>query len=142
VEGERMKRDQVRYSEAFKLRVVSELETGRVVSQNEARERYGIGGSSTISKWIRKYGKNDLAAKVIRVETSKDRDAMKALKKRIRELEKAVADAKVQEVLHKAYFEIVCERYGVTDPEELKKKLATTLLGGECGLAEGSKGST
>ena len=136
-----MVRDQVRYSEAFKLQVVSELETGKVGSQNEARERYGIGCVSTISKWIRKYGKNHLAAKVIRVETSKDRDVMKALKRRIRELEKAVVDAKVQEVLHKAYFEIVCEKYGVTDPEELKKKLATRLLGGGSGWAEGSKGS-
>lgn len=132
-------RDQVRYSEAFKVQVVSELETGRLGSQTEARERYGIGGSSTISKWIRKYGKNDLAGKVIRVETPKDRDVMKALKTRIRELEKAVADAKVQEVLHKAYFEIVCEKYGVTDPEALKKKLGTTLFGGKSGLARGSK---
>ena len=137
-----MMRDQVRYGEAFKLQVVSELETGKVASQNEARERYGIGGGSTISKWIRKYGKNRLAAKVIRVETSKDRDVMKGLKRRIRELEKAVADAKVQEVLHKAYFEIVCEKYGVTDPEELKKKLGTRLLGEGCGSAEGSRGST
>jgi len=134
-------RDQLRYSEAFKVQVVSELETGRLGSQNEARERYGIGGASTIGKWIRKYGKNHLIGKVVRVETTKDRDRMKALKQRIRELEKAVADAKVQEVLHKAYFEIVCEKYGVTDPEALKKKLGRTLSGGESGLAKGSRRS-
>ena len=40
---------------------------------------------------MRKYGKEHLRTKVVRVETAKDRDQVKALKKRIGELEKAGA---------------------------------------------------
>jgi len=45
-----------RFTEAFKLHVVGEVETGRI-SQSEANRRYGILGHSTILKWCRKYGK-------------------------------------------------------------------------------------
>lgn len=45
-----------RFTEAFKLHVVGEVESGRI-SQSEASRRYGILGHSTILKWCRKYGK-------------------------------------------------------------------------------------
>jgi len=46
----------VRFTEAFKLHVVGEVESGRI-SKSEAGRRYGILGHSTILKWRRKYGK-------------------------------------------------------------------------------------
>ena len=46
-----------------------------------------------------------------------------ALKARIAELERAVVDSKVQECLYKAYFDIVCREYGVSDPDGLKKNI-------------------
>ena len=45
--GQRMVR---RYSEAFKLKVVRELESGEVVSLEEARRRYGIAGGFSRSR--------------------------------------------------------------------------------------------
>jgi len=45
-----------RYTEAFKVHVVREVEAGRI-SQTEASRRYGILGHSTILKWCRKYGR-------------------------------------------------------------------------------------
>jgi len=45
-----------RFTEAMKLHVVGEVESGRI-SQSEASRRYGILGHSTILKWCRKYGK-------------------------------------------------------------------------------------
>lgn len=122
-----MRRQVVRYSEAFKLQVVSELESGALGTFNEARGRYGIRGGSTVQGWLRKYGKDHLRSKVIRVQTPKDRDQVKALKQRIKELEKALADTQVKAVLNEAYYEIVCEDHGITDPEEHKKKLSTEL---------------
>jgi len=53
-----MKSETVKYSEAFKLQVVSELESGHLRCAYDARMRYGIKGGSTVEKWIRKYGKN------------------------------------------------------------------------------------
>ena len=122
-----MGRELVRYSEAFKRHVVDELERGAVRSHGEARERFGIRGATTINTWLRRYGKNHLLRRVVRVESVEDRDQVKALKGRIRDLERAVADAKVQETLAKAYFEIVCEQRGVTDVEALKKSIAEKL---------------
>ena len=117
----------VRYSEAFKLQVLSELESGKLASISEARERYGISGRNTVQYWLRKYSRDHLRNRIVRVETPKDRDQVKALKKRIRELEKALADSQVNAVLNEAYYQIVCEEHGIEDPEAFKKKLDTKL---------------
>jgi len=114
----------MRYSEAFKRKVVEGLEKGELRNQAEAREVYGIRGGSTIHSWLRKYGKNHLLAKVVKVESMKERDRNKELKRRIRELEKALSDTKVEQVLERAYFEVLCEEMGIEDVEGYKKKLA------------------
>ncbi len=47
------------YSESFKLCVISRIERGEL-SIVQARKLYNIGGSSTISCWIKKYNKDEL----------------------------------------------------------------------------------
>lgn len=116
----------VRYSEAFKRQVVRELEDGRHDSITGASRAYGINGAETVPGWVRKYGREDLFPKRVRVETLKERDELKEAKKRIRELEAAVADAHMDHCLEKAFLEIACERMGM-EPEEFKKKNAMTL---------------
>lgn len=118
-----LERKSIRYSEAFKLQVVKELESGTLCSINEARERYGITGGVTIQGWLRKYGKNYLLAKVVRVETSEERDLLKALKAENDALKRAVADLHMKSVLYESWFEVACEEFGVTDLEAFKKKL-------------------
>ena len=117
----------VKYSEAFKMQVVKELAAGRWRSRREARQRYGIRGAATIAAWVRKYGPPHMQGRVIRVETTDERNQLKALKARIKELERAVVDSKVQESLYKAYFDIVCREHGVQDLEALKKSIAEKL---------------
>jgi transposase-like protein len=116
----------VRYSEAFKRQVVGDLERGKYGSAEEARRRYGIGGACTVLKWIRRYGHEDLLPKQVRIQTLKERDELSEARKRIRELEAAVADAHIDHCLEKAYFHVACERMGV-EPEDFKKKNAMTL---------------
>ena len=58
---------------------------------------------------------------MIKVEIENDRDQIKDLKREISQLKKAIADSKVQEVIHKAAFEVVCEEYGLGLPAEVKK---------------------
>ncbi len=117
----------VRYSEAFKMKVISELESGELSSMAEARRTYNIGGGSTVANWLKKYGKNHLLGKVVKVETTDERDEKKRLKQRIEQLEKALADAKVKEVMSRAYFEVLCEDMGIEDVEGFKKKLDAEL---------------
>ena len=121
-----MERTTVRYSEAFKRRVVEELAGGKHSSIQSARRAYGIRGSVTVYGWVRKYGREELLAKRVRIETLKEQDEVKAARKRIRELEAAVADAHIDHCLEKAYFHVACERMGV-DPDDFKKKHAMTL---------------
>ena len=116
----------IRYSEAFKRKVVEEIESGRHATIAAAQRAYGIRGSVTVPGWVRRYGREDIQPKVVRIETLKERDELKEARKRIRELEAAVADAHIDHCLEKAYLHVACERMGV-DPDDFKKKNAMTL---------------
>ena len=116
----------VRYSDAFKRQIVDEVERGSHGSLNGVAQAYGIGGMSTIARWIRQYGREDLLPKNVRVETLKERDKLKEARKRIRELEAAVADAHMDYCLESGFLRVACERLG-EEPEVFKKKHAMTL---------------
>lgn len=122
-----VKKAVIRYSEAFKLQVLRELEEGRFTTPLAAARMYGIRGNGTIEYWARKYGKQHLLGKVIRVETPKEIDETKALRKRVRALEKALADAHLKERFDAAYLEIACRTAGIEDIESFKKKHAGKL---------------
>lgn len=59
----------------------------------------------------------------ITIATMTEQDETKALKKRVRELEKALADTHMKELLGEAYLGIACKRLGL-EVEEFKKKAA------------------
>lgn len=121
-----MGRISVRYSEAFKRQVVDELERGKFSSIFEISKVYGIRGNTTVSKWVRKYGSDELLPKKVRIETLKERDELKEARKRIRQLEAALADAHIDCNLENSYLRIACERIGV-DMADFKKKNDLTL---------------
>jgi transposase-like protein len=50
-----VKRTQRDYSLSFKLAVVEQVEKAEM-SYQQAQNRYGIQGNSTVMKWLRKYG--------------------------------------------------------------------------------------
>lgn len=117
-----MNKEVVRYSEAFKVQVVSELESGKFKCIFEARKRYDIRGCGTIENWISRYGKNHLLNKVVVVQTTEERDQLKAMKKEIHELKAALGDAYLDLRLEKAWVEIACECAGIDDIAAFKKK--------------------
>ena len=117
-----MERRVICYSESFKLKVVSELESGKLASYSAARELYGIKGCETVQNWLRKYGKNHLLNKVVRVEKADERSEIKKLKSRVRQLEKLVVDGQIDLGLEQAWLEIACETAGIEDVFEFKKK--------------------
>jgi transposase len=114
----------IRYSEAFKMEIVRELESGGAAF-DEVRRKYGIGNGS-VQRWARQYG-NGSRGKVIRVQKPEELDEVKRLKERVRLLERALADANVDLALERAYIEIACERAGIQDVADFKKKTAGPL---------------
>ena len=121
-----MKTTRVRYSESYKRQIGQEVERARYKSLNSVAEAYGIGGMTTITRWMREYGREDLLPRNVRIETLKERDELREARKRVRELEAALADAHIECCLEKAYVHVACDRMGV-DPEDFKKKNAMTL---------------
>jgi transposase len=117
----------VRYSEAFKLQVLRELEEGRFSTRADAARTYGIRGACTIESWARRYGKSHILGKVIRVETPQEVNETRELRRRVRELEKALVDAHLKERFDKAYLRIACRAAGIEDVDEFKKKHAGKL---------------
>ena len=115
-------RQAIRYSEAFKLQVVQELES-QGLSFSALRRKYGLAGTATVQRWVRKYG-NGTRGKVVRVEKLGEIDELARLKERVRRLEGALADANLDLALERAYTRLACGRAGIADVEEFKKKAA------------------
>jgi transposase len=117
----RKERIVIRYSQAFKQQVIQEIEEGRW-SIKEAMSVYGIKGSHTISGWLRRMGKLELLPKHVRVEKPDEKDQIKELQRKIKELKDALAETQVRCIVAEVRFDIVCKDQGL-DPEEVKKKL-------------------
>ena len=114
----------IRYSEAFKMAIVRELEEQDLPCEH-VRRKYGIKGCFTVQAWVRKYGNGSRGIR-IRVEKPEEINELKRLKERVRQLESALADANIDRALELAFTELACQRAGV-DVEEFKKKAAGKL---------------
>lgn len=115
-----------RYSDAFKMEVVQQIESGRF-SIHQAKVHYGIPGSGTVANWLRRFGKLHLLSKVIRVEMPDQRDKMSSLEAENKRLKLLLADKLLERDIAIAELEVICEELGL-NPVELKKKLGLKLL--------------
>jgi transposase-like protein len=104
------------------MEVVRELEAGGLAF-DAVSLKYGIKGAMTVSRWVRQYG-NGTRGKVIRVEKPGEINELRRLTERVRKLESALADANIDAALERAYTRLACERAGITDVAEFKKKAA------------------
>ena len=105
-----------RYSDCFKLNVVTEIEKDGLTIQ-EARLKYGIKGGETIQKWLIKFGKNHLLNKVVRVETKNERNELKRLRDENKKLKIAYAELAIDHKLSEKVLEKADEMMGL----DLKK---------------------
>ena len=102
------------------MQAVRELEAGGT-NYEQVKRKYGIRGYGTLQRWLGDYGTGRLG-KLIRVETPKEINELKRLKERVRALETALADANLDLVLEREYVRLACERAGIKDVAEFKKK--------------------
>ena len=66
-----MRKEIIKYDLGFKRTVISMLESGELKSMEEARRVFNIRGSSSISKWIKRMGREDLLP-IIKMRRMKD----------------------------------------------------------------------
>ena len=112
----------IRYSAAFKRQVVEELRTGKWSTVAEVRRAYGITGAETVQLWIRKYGDPSMQRKVM-VMCPDEQSELDRMRKRVKELEQALAQAKLDELVERSFYHVVCEEHGIKDPEAYKKNI-------------------
>ena len=118
------RKETVRYSDCFKLSIVEEIERNGLSIEN-CRRKYGIGGSTTIQKWLKKYGKNHLLNKMVRVETLDEVQKIKALETELKNVKEAFANLSLRNLVLETYLEEFGKETGRTD--EIKKKYAQEL---------------
>lgn len=106
---------QLRYSDTFKLKVVTEIERGRLTI-SQASRLYEIYGTNTIYNWLRKYGKNDLIKKIVRIEMKDEKSIIKRKEERIRELESALSSLTLHNICLQSYVDVVNEN--ISDEEK------------------------
>ena len=80
-----------RYSQAFKQQVVREYETG--ASTYSLVQKYGIGDQKTVKRWVEEYGRSGYRTELVVIQSREDQMEFKAMKERISELEKALAES-------------------------------------------------
>lgn len=85
-----------RYSEAFRRMIVLEYESG--ISISSLQTKYGIGGMETIPRWIDRYGKPGVRAKLVRIQTTEEANRVGELEKRVEELEQALGKVTLEKL--------------------------------------------
>lgn len=113
----------VRYSDCFKQMVVQEIEKDGLTI-HQCQLKYGITGGQTIQNWIKKFGKNHLLNKIIRVETKEQTSEIQLLKKEIKALKEAYAEAMLELKVHQEIIKVSDQMLGT----DLKKKSEQALL--------------
>jgi transposase-like protein len=111
----------IRYSQAFKLQAVREVESGQDCAQAVQR-KYNIRGAGTVLRWVRQYGSGKYG-KVIRVEKADEIAETIRLRTQLRQAKEALADAHMELALEKAFLAVACEQMDQT-VEGFKKKQA------------------
>jgi transposase-like protein len=110
-------RSVIRYSPAFKRKVVDEIESGKY-TVGEIRRIYDIWGSETIDRWLKQFGRRHLLSRVIRVEMKDEKDKLKELERQKQELESALAKAHLKILSLETMIDIAEERFDI----KIKKK--------------------
>jgi len=99
------------YEEEFKYMVVQQYLNG--ASKCYLSRKYGIGGKTTILKWMRKFGLSDTKPTAPNTANMPLEESNKELLKRIKELEEALMDEKIKATGYKKMVEIAEQQFKI-----------------------------
>lgn len=110
-----------RFSEGFKLKVLTELGKGKY-NKTQIGKIYGV-NRTTINEWIKKYNRKDLMNTRILVEDKDETTRLNALKKEIKQLKELLVQKDLDNLVMDSYLEVAAEKLGYKSVVELKKNL-------------------
>jgi transposase-like protein len=102
-------REFIRYSNCFKEKVVQEISAGSSISS--ICRKYDIKNMSTVSGWLKRFGRRDLLNTVIRVKMRSEEDRIKQLELENRRLKIALADATLARDVLETLINVVNDHY-------------------------------
>src|SRR5580765_6997208 len=111
----------IRYSNAFKMQAVREVEAGEFCAEAVQR-KYSIKGEGTVMRWVRQLGSGRYG-KIIRVEKAHEVNETGQLRRELRRVKEALADAHMELMLEQAFLAVACEELDQS-LEGFKKKHA------------------
>jgi len=111
----------IRYSKAFKLQCVQEVDAGTSCAY-EVQRKYKIKGTDTVMRWVRQLGSGRYG-KIIRVEKAHEVNEAGQLRRELRRVKEALADTHMALALEQAFLAVACEELD-QGLEEFKKKHA------------------
>jgi|ERR1043166_3036859 transposase-like protein len=109
----------IRYSKAFKMQAVREVESGQSCAGAVGR-KYSIRGAGTVNRWVRQLGSGKYG-KIIRVEKAEEINEAARVRRQLQLAKEALADAHMELALEKAFLTVACEQLEQT-VEGFKKK--------------------
>ncbi|WP_207536547.1 hypothetical protein [Desertivirga arenae] len=111
-----------KYSEVFKRMVVEEFERGPL-NKDQLQAKYDIGGNTRIFEWCKKYGKLHYPSKGSIGAPMKDPQ-----KRRIKELEKELADAKLKLLAYEKLISLAEKEEGISILKKVEAGQLPSLL--------------
>ncbi len=111
----------IRYSRAFKMQCVREVEEGQSCPAAVQR-KYQIKGTTTVMRWVRQWGSGRYG-KILRVEQAQEVNEAGQLRRELRRVKEALADTHLELALEQAFLTVACEELGQS-LEGFKKKHA------------------
>ena len=118
----------IRYSKAFKMQCVQEVEAGTACAYDVQR-KYKVKGTATVMRWVRRFGSGKYG-KVIRVEKAGEVNVVSQLRSELRRVKEALADTYMELALEKAFLVVACERLDQTVEGFKKNTVAGHAPGG------------
>jgi len=100
------------YSLAFQKKVVDEITSGKY-SIGEVKPIYEIGGSTTVQKWLEKFGKPHYIQRAVRIQMKSEADKIKKLEEEKALLEKALARSELRSMQLEGIIEVAEEHYQI-----------------------------
>jgi transposase-like protein len=110
-----------RYSQALKLKVVREYEAGNSIYS--LLNKYGIGADKTVRNWVKKYGRSALRSELVVIQSVEDQEEFKLMKRRVSELETALAEAVLENRMLNATLETASRAFETDIKKNFAKRL-------------------